>query len=34
MFRKAELLERMDRYEEALDAYTSFLNEFGQAIEI
>lgn len=34
MFRKAELLEKMERNEEALDAYNAFLEEFGQAIEI
>lgn len=34
MFRKAELLERMDHNEEALDAYNAFLEEFGHAIEI
>lgn len=32
MFRKAEVLESMNRHEEALDAYTAFLEEFGQAI--
>jgi len=34
MFRKAELLEKMERNEQALDAYNAFLEEFGQAIEI
>lgn len=33
MFRKAEVLEEMNRNEEALEAYTTFLEEFGQAIE-
>lgn len=33
MFRKAELLEDMNRDEEALEAYTKFLKEFGKAIE-
>lgn len=33
MFRKAEVLEEMNRNEEALEAYTTFLKEFGQAIE-
>lgn len=33
MFRKAELLEDMNRDEEALAAYTAFLKEFGKTIE-
>lgn len=33
MFRKAEILEEMNRDEEALDAYTSFLEEFGQTVD-
>ena len=33
MFRKAEILEDMNRNEEALEAYTTFLEEFGEAIE-
>lgn len=33
MFRKAEVLESMNRNEEALEAYTSFLEEFGQPID-
>ena len=32
MFRKAEVLESMNRQEEALEAYTQFLEEFGKAI--
>lgn len=32
MFRKAEILEDMNRNEEALEAYTSFLEEFGQPV--
>ena len=33
MFRKAEVLESMNRNEDALEAYTAFLEEFGQPID-
>lgn len=33
MFRKAEILEEMNRNEEALEAYTTFLEEFGQPVD-
>ena len=33
MFRKAEILEEMNRDEEALEAYTSFLEEFGETVD-
>ena len=33
MFRKAEILEDMNRNEEALEAYTTFLEEFGQPVD-
>ncbi|NGP76308.1 DUF5343 domain-containing protein [Balneolaceae bacterium YR4-1] len=33
MFRKAEILEHMNRIEDALDAYTSFLQEFGETVD-
>lgn len=30
MFRKAEILENMNKYEDALEAYSNFLEKFGQ----